>query len=144
MNQSPDRSSTTRVGRNEPCPCNSGKKYKKCCALLPKDAVTVTWDDDYDELEELTNRVNDLIHARRLDEAEQGCHELKRRWPDMIDWRDRLAELHEARGEARLAAEHYRLAADFAATHEGFDQEAIDFYRAEADRLDALARRDER
>jgi uncharacterized protein YecA (UPF0149 family) len=19
------------VGRNEPCPCNSGKKYKKCC-----------------------------------------------------------------------------------------------------------------
>jgi hypothetical protein len=22
----------TRVGRNEPCPCGSGKKYKKCCA----------------------------------------------------------------------------------------------------------------
>lgn len=22
----------TKVGRNEPCPCNSGKKYKKCCA----------------------------------------------------------------------------------------------------------------
>ena len=20
-----------RVGRNEPCPCNSGKKFKKCC-----------------------------------------------------------------------------------------------------------------
>ena len=20
-----------KVGRNEPCPCNSGKKYKKCC-----------------------------------------------------------------------------------------------------------------
>jgi len=19
------------VGRNEPCPCGSGKKYKKCC-----------------------------------------------------------------------------------------------------------------
>lgn len=24
--------SSTRVGRNEPCPCKSGKKYKKCCA----------------------------------------------------------------------------------------------------------------
>jgi hypothetical protein len=23
--------STRRVGRNEPCPCGSGKKYKKCC-----------------------------------------------------------------------------------------------------------------
>jgi preprotein translocase subunit SecA len=23
-----------KVGRNEPCPCNSGKKYKKCCLPL--------------------------------------------------------------------------------------------------------------
>jgi hypothetical protein len=23
--------STSKVGRNEPCPCGSGKKYKKCC-----------------------------------------------------------------------------------------------------------------
>jgi len=23
--------STPKVGRNEPCPCGSGKKYKKCC-----------------------------------------------------------------------------------------------------------------
>ena len=22
---------TTPVGRNDPCPCGSGKKYKKCC-----------------------------------------------------------------------------------------------------------------
>ncbi len=21
----------TKVGRNEPCPCGSGKKYKSCC-----------------------------------------------------------------------------------------------------------------
>ena len=21
------------IGRNDPCPCGSGKKYKKCCAL---------------------------------------------------------------------------------------------------------------
>lgn len=20
-----------KIGRNDPCPCNSGKKYKKCC-----------------------------------------------------------------------------------------------------------------
>lgn len=25
------RRETPKVGRNEPCPCNSGKKYKKCC-----------------------------------------------------------------------------------------------------------------
>jgi SWIM/SEC-C metal-binding protein len=22
-----------KVGRNEPCPCGSGKKYKKCCGV---------------------------------------------------------------------------------------------------------------
>ncbi|MCI6277572.1 MAG: SEC-C domain-containing protein, partial [Clostridium sp.] len=23
--------SDAKVGRNDPCPCESGKKYKKCC-----------------------------------------------------------------------------------------------------------------
>jgi preprotein translocase subunit SecA len=25
------RSVGDKVGRNDPCPCGSGKKYKKCC-----------------------------------------------------------------------------------------------------------------
>ncbi|MGH7163747.1 MAG: SEC-C metal-binding domain-containing protein, partial [Planctomycetota bacterium] len=24
----------SRVGRNDPCPCGSGKKYKRCCMNL--------------------------------------------------------------------------------------------------------------
>lgn len=24
---------TGRVGRNDPCPCGSGKKFKRCCKL---------------------------------------------------------------------------------------------------------------
>jgi len=27
----PVRRSEARIGRNDPCPCGSGKKYKKCC-----------------------------------------------------------------------------------------------------------------
>ncbi|MGH7856174.1 MAG: SEC-C metal-binding domain-containing protein [Candidatus Binatia bacterium] len=29
----PDRESfnETRIGRNDPCPCGSGKKFKRCC-----------------------------------------------------------------------------------------------------------------
>jgi uncharacterized protein len=27
----PNRRATPKVGRNDPCPCGSGKKYKKCC-----------------------------------------------------------------------------------------------------------------
>ncbi|MGH9545975.1 MAG: SEC-C metal-binding domain-containing protein [Terriglobales bacterium] len=26
--------STAKIGRNDPCPCGSGKKYKKCCGAL--------------------------------------------------------------------------------------------------------------
>lgn len=29
----PSAPPTKKVGRNESCPCSSGKKYKKCCAL---------------------------------------------------------------------------------------------------------------
>ena len=24
---------SSKVGRNDPCPCGSGKKYKKCCGI---------------------------------------------------------------------------------------------------------------
>ncbi|MBD3360742.1 hypothetical protein GF366_02995 [Candidatus Peregrinibacteria bacterium] len=27
----PHQAPVKKVGRNEPCPCGSGKKYKKCC-----------------------------------------------------------------------------------------------------------------
>jgi uncharacterized protein YecA (UPF0149 family) len=26
-----DKKKGSRIGRNDPCPCGSGKKYKKCC-----------------------------------------------------------------------------------------------------------------
>jgi hypothetical protein len=45
------------VGRNEPCPCGSGKKYKKCCAAKretstsgPKAAMRMKGGVDYDPI----------------------------------------------------------------------------------------------
>jgi preprotein translocase subunit SecA len=35
--QEPIRNRGERVGRNDPCPCKSGKKYKNCC--MRKEAV---------------------------------------------------------------------------------------------------------
>lgn len=29
--QEPVRRAEPKVGRNDPCPCGSGRKYKKCC-----------------------------------------------------------------------------------------------------------------
>ena len=31
MNTPEPRSNASKIGRNDPCPCGSGKKYKKCC-----------------------------------------------------------------------------------------------------------------
>lgn len=40
----PIRNAQPKVGRNDPCPCRSGKKYKDCCggrrAPVPKVAMT--------------------------------------------------------------------------------------------------------
>ncbi|WP_206077721.1 SEC-C metal-binding domain-containing protein [Aquamicrobium sp. LC103] len=30
----PSRQPRRKVGRNEPCLCGSGSKYKKCCGML--------------------------------------------------------------------------------------------------------------
>ena len=27
---------SSKIGRNDPCPCGSGKKYKKCCGAIVK------------------------------------------------------------------------------------------------------------
>jgi len=31
VNVEPIRNLGTKVGRNDPCPCGSGKKFKNCC-----------------------------------------------------------------------------------------------------------------
>ena len=31
----PIQNASDRVGRNDPCPCGSGRKYKKCCGAAP-------------------------------------------------------------------------------------------------------------
>ena len=38
VKKQPVRNAAKKVGPNDPCPCGSGKKYKKCC--MQKDKVT--------------------------------------------------------------------------------------------------------
>ena len=143
-----------KTGRNDPCPCGSGKKYKKCC--LQKDAADNTLkhptapvaqpvtpppvaydivDMDDDDLDELSNSVIDLIREGKLDQAEKACDELDRRFPEMPDRFDRRAMLLEARGHNKLAADYYRRAAEHARA-DGYDSELVDSYLASANKLD--------
>ncbi len=55
-------------GRNDPCPCGSGRKYKKCCLLRAWRAPAYTREDRERALERLTN------HATRKEVREEvGC-----------------------------------------------------------------------
>jgi tetratricopeptide (TPR) repeat protein len=135
-----------KIGRNAPCPCGSGKKYKKCC-LAVQDSSRPQQDSmvhstksafvDLDDLDVLSNSVVDLIEEGRLEEAEAACNELLSRYPDQIDGIERLAEVYEARGNNKKAVQYYREAASFAKNNPGFDQEGIDWYLSKAKRLES-------
>jgi len=131
-----------KIGRNEPCPCGSGKKYKKCC--LPgqpeKRSSSVRkqrFIPVFTELDQLSNSVVDLIKENKLDEAEAVSRELLTEYPDQIDGFNRLAMVYEARGEKGKAAEFYRKAYRFAMSHEGFDQDSADWFLSEAKRMES-------
>ena len=133
-----------KVGRNAPCPCGSGKKYKKCCLPLHQEsrawqdsAGPLTLEPGLTDLDRLSNSVVDLVEKGRLEEAEAACHQLLTRFPGQIDGTERLAAVYEAKGEKKLAAQNYRKAAQFAQGSPGFDQELIEWYSSKAKELEA-------
>ena len=137
-----------KIGRNQPCPCESGKKYKRCCGSATSSPMERPRDDEVLEiteegvaivlgdLDQLSNRVPDLLRRGEVDEARRVCQELVRRYPNNIDWREHFAAVYEAQGDAKRAAAHYRMAADFARNAEGFDPEYIEWALEQAERLD--------
>jgi tetratricopeptide (TPR) repeat protein len=139
-----NRAASPLVGRNDKCPCGSGKKYRKCCKPKAppieqksgnKPRARVAFVDDIDELDSLSNSVPDLVRAGRLDEAEEACQELLRRFPDMVDGLERSAMVYEAKGDREKAREYYQKTITFMETNPGFDPEGIDWVREEMDRL---------
>jgi tetratricopeptide (TPR) repeat protein len=131
----------SKIGRNEPCPCGSGNKYKKCC-LLNQDRRTtsvppVKFRAVYTELDQLSNSVVDLINQNELEKAEAVARRLLSEYPDEVDGFDRLAMVYEARGDRKKAAQYYRKAADFARSNPGFDKKSIDRFLSEAKRMES-------
>jgi len=145
----------TKPGRNDPCPCGSRKKYKRCC-LPNHDAATAeraaaaaqtaarlaspepaafVWDDD--GLDEASNRVVDFVHEGKLDEAEQAARDLLARYPDVHDGFERLAMVAEARGDRKQAAEFYRRALNLMRDNaDSYDPEVIDWMREKAESME--------
>lgn len=141
------------VGRNDPCPCGSGKKYKRCClhqheaaaaeraaaaaqaaAQLPPPGFA--WEDD-DGLDDASNRVVDLVHEGKLDEAEQAARDLLVRYPEVHDGFERLAMVYEARDDRAQAAEYYRRALAFMEDNaDSYDAKGIAWMRKKAESME--------
>ncbi len=126
-----------KTGRNAPCPCGSGKKYKKCCLSLKEGggAGTGRFIPVYTELDQLSNSVVELIGQNRLDRAGELARKLLAEYPDQINGLDRLAMVFEARGENGRAAEYYAEAAAFAGSHPDFDDESVGWFLSEERRV---------
>jgi tetratricopeptide (TPR) repeat protein len=152
------------TGRNRPCPCGSGKKYKLCC--LPADeqrqaaqrpaqpapplriplparrpvAPQPIYVLEDDGLDDLSNSVLDLIGARRFDEALAVCKRLLEEFPDVVDGLERSGMVHAKMGNHTLAADFYRKALDFV-THPSRrdDYDDADFYREQIEKEERLA-----
>ena len=148
-----------KTGRNDPCPCGSGKKYKRCCLTKNEEAERALaavaqaplWEtsdvaadipdaDDEDTeyaLATASNAAAELVLDGRLDEAEQAALDLLERFPEMHDGWDRLGMVYEARGDHRQAADCYRKVIDFIRAHpENYDPGFEAIFRKLIDRLD--------
>jgi tetratricopeptide (TPR) repeat protein len=148
-----------KIGRNDPCFCGSGKKYKRCClakveeaerlafaareAAHPRTGLVADTDEEEELVLELTlasNVVVDMVEAGQLDDAEQAAYELLERFPDAHDGYDRLGMVYEARGDNRQAAEYYRKALAFVREHaDDYDHEFEDLYLKLIERVEPPA-----
>jgi len=131
-----------KIGRNDPCHCGSGQKYKRCCLEKDQRAESAVLlqaaaerlpaashhhhdhahcdfcgDDDLDELTEASNAIVDMVHEGKLDEAEQAARDFLVRFPEVHDGYDRLGMVYEARGDHKQAADYYRKVIDFVRAH---------------------------
>ena len=129
-----------KPGRNDPCPCGSGQKYKRCCLAKDQEAERAALkaaaearaaeaaederdfygaddDEEEDELTRDSNAIIDLVHEGKLDEAEKAAHEFLERYPYVHDGYDRLGLVYEARGDRKAAADCYRKVVEFVKAH---------------------------
>ena len=150
-----------KTGRNDPCHCGSGKKYKRCCeekdeaassaaaqakaqasrartdALLGALEKEFYEPDPHDGLDEASNAVVDMVRAGKLDEAEAAANDLLARFPEVHDGYDRLGMVAEARGDKKLAAAYYRKIVDFARQRPNlYDPQLPANFQKLADKLD--------
>ena len=133
-----------KIGRNEPCPCGSGKKHKKCClettaqpgavAEVLKNAALSDHEhvcdfcsdevDEVDEVDELDDRADHILDellGGRVDVAEALAHDFIRDFPGEAEGFDLLSMVYEGRGQRERALALLRQASEIAHANPDYD-----------------------
>jgi len=118
------RRAVQRVGRNEPCPCGSGKKYKRCCATRDEERLRDSSDIAGVTRAELRLHLEDHLSLERVHSL--SAHELARLDPKRID-----PQLHGIVLNRLIAFEEWHALRDFF--------EAVGVSRFEGHACDAAA-----
>lgn len=151
----------SKIGRNEACPCGSGKKYKNCC--LEKDEASARAErearnaalaadiegsqaaltgelDRYQQSSRAAVDVWALIEDRKFTEAESAALEYIERFPETPGGYDLMSLLCEARGEPLAAAQWCRKVIDFMRVRPAvFTAKDEVMFRQRIERLDPTA-----
>ena len=86
----------TKIKRNDPCPCGSGKKYKKCCLLQPSVGQSMSFMDD----EGL--HVIGQGSGPSDEELEEMTKEYQKQMKLTPEWKEIVKELGEEKAEELL------------------------------------------
>lgn len=97
-----------RIGRNTPCPCGSGKKYKHCCMRLATGWETAA--PSVGRAEAHYNLANALRDQGRLDEAVASYRQALSLEPDYVEAHNNLGTVLQSLGKLSAAAASYRSA----------------------------------
>lgn len=82
-----------KTGRNDPCPCGSGKKYKKCCLKLDR-TLNAPGALDRDSIMESMRQMQDRFAKQRVREGEVREEVARRGFPAIFEELRTLGATH--------------------------------------------------
>ena len=132
------------VGRNDPCPCGSGRKYKQCCLRKqkmggggPSRKQRSGWRDRYEKAVEKANRMGFGTTAKSLEKRMEAWQLLHEKLPEGVDTLE-AAQKRLGDGRPRLTNLTWDLFDDWrnvVVDGQRDAMEAVEFVRAWSDRF---------
>lgn len=133
-----------KIGRNEPCPCGSGKKYKHCCLEKHEAAGKVkdtqqaenlrSKEKEQEQLIKQIEKAFGLLSSRKYAEAIQFALNLISNYPDEDRLHDIVATSHLYAGECEEAIEICRRRLEVARSEKAYFIEHGRYRDAEIDK----------